>query len=53
MTNVGNLVIEVIGECGDLGIEIHNKNPELDVIITSLDEIEQLEQIIKDFKDKL
>ena len=50
---IDNLNIELIGESGDMAIEVSNKNPSLPAVITTLEQAEYLESLIKEFKLKL
>ncbi len=49
---IDNTKMEIIGESGDLAIELSNKNPELPTLITTIKEAEYLESLIQEFKLK-
>ena len=49
---IDNTKMEIIGESGDLAIEISNKNPELPAVITTIKEAEHLEALLREFKLK-
>ncbi len=44
--------MEIIGESGDLAIELSNKSPDLPAVITTIKEAEYLESLIQEFKLK-
>ena len=49
---IDNLNIELIGESGDMAIEVSNRNPSLPVVITTIKEAEYLEGLLREFKLK-
>ncbi len=49
---IDNTKMEIIGESGDLAIELSNKNPELPTLITTIEEAEHLEALLIEFKLK-